>query len=61
MLSKNNSLLPGNYSLYVGDEGGYPFQMVDKSITQVVLVGYSNDTVAIITVRLHFIKHAPLP
>ena len=54
VLSHSDSLTPGNYSLYVGDEGeGYPFQMVDKSITQIVLVANAHDTIAYITVRLH--------
>ena len=48
-----DSLTPGNYSLYVGDDEreSYPFQMVDKSITQMVLAAHTNGTIAFITVR----------
>ena len=48
-------LTPGNYSLYVGDDEreSYPFQMVDKSITQMVLAAHTNGTIAFITVRPH--------
>ena len=56
MLSNSDSLTPDNYSLYVGDEGeGYPFQMVDKSITQMVLAATANGTIAFITVRHHIL------
>jgi hypothetical protein len=52
VLGHSDSLTPGNYSLYVGDKGdGYPFQMVDKSITQMVLATHTNGTIAFITVR----------
>ena len=65
VLSNSNSLTPGNYSLYVRDESeGYPFQMIDKSITQMVLAAHTNETTAFITVRHHaplVIKKAPLP
>ena len=53
VLSNIDSLTPGNYSLYVGadDRESYPFQMVDKSITQMVLAAHTNGTIAFITVR----------
>ena len=52
VLSNSDLLTPGNYSLYVGDElgQGYPFQLVDKSITQMVLSGNTNGTIVFITV-----------
>ena len=54
VFGSSDSLTPGNYSLYVGDErDGYPFQMVDKSITQMVLAVDINGTIAFITVRPH--------
>ena len=55
VLSNIDSLTPGNYSLYVGDDDreSYPFQMVDKSITQMVLAAHTNGTIAFITVRPH--------
>ncbi len=55
VLDNSDSLIPGNYSLYVGDEREslYPFQMVDRSITQMVLAADTNGTIAFITVRPH--------
>ena len=53
LLSNIDSLTPGNYSLYVGtdERESYSFQMVDKSITQMVLAAHTNGTIAFITVR----------
>ena len=57
VLRNSDSLTPGNYSLCVEDEReGHPFQLVDKSITQMVLAGNANGTITFITVRLHLNK-----
>lgn len=56
VLSNSDSLTPGNYSLHVGDGGeGYPIEMIDKSITQLVVAANANGTIAFITVRLHIL------
>jgi hypothetical protein len=53
VLGNSDSLTAGNYSLYVGDEREslYSFQMVDKSITQMVLAAHTNGIIDFITVR----------
>jgi hypothetical protein len=62
VLGNSDSLTPGNYSLYVGDERDslYSFQMVDKSITQMVLAAHTSGTIAFITVRPHPTFSMPL-
>ena len=49
LFDKHDSLLPGDYILHVGSEE-YPFQLVGKSITQMVVASHSNGTLTFITV-----------